>query len=87
MAVSSPEPQADWESSDAELYERTKLAFVERRASQENFVEQIDALMSHPEITPSLADGSLTLKTLFYRAEAELFVVYQPEKDAFELLA
>lgn len=82
-AFLSPEPDFEWESS--ELYDRAKLAYLERHQARVHFAEQVHGLRSHPEIEPRVADSCLTLRPFFYSAEADLLMAYQPESGKFEM--
>ena len=88
LAFSSLEPDTDdWDTSEAELEDRARIAFVARQAAQVHFEYQVEALLSNSEIASLVEDGSLQITTLFYRAEADVFMVFEPSSGTFELLA
>lgn len=86
-SIGAPEDGDDDGFDDIELLHQTKLAGTERLAAQEHFADQIQALISHQAIAALLADGELEITPLFYRAEADVFMIYQQDKGQFETLS
>lgn len=79
----------DWGGGlpDTQLVDQVKLAAAGRVAAQQHFADQVETLISNPEVAARLQNGSLGVTALLYRAEADVFMVYQTEEAKYELLA